>query len=66
MKVWRITCSESESYLILNSVEDVVREVTHLMGEMIWSKSVGEDIKLSLEEMDKKDYENLPEFDAWR
>lgn len=63
MKVWRI--SSFNNFIILNSIEDTVRELKHLMGEIEWSKDTEEVIKISLEDMDKKDYENLPEFDGW-
>lgn len=65
MKIWQITCSNSESFLILNSSEDVIREVSHLMGEMVGLKQVEESIKISLREMSKPDYENVPEFGGW-
>ncbi len=63
MNVWKI--SYFKVFMILDSIEDVIREVTNLMEEIKWSKGVGEEIKISFEEMSKKDYENLPEFDAW-
>lgn len=63
MKVWKI--SYSDIPMTLDSIEDVIREVTYLMEEIKWSEGVGEEIKISFEEMSKNDYENLPEFDAW-
>lgn len=63
MKVWKI--SYSKVFIILDTVEDIIRETTNLMKDIEWSKGAGEEIKISYEEMDKKDYENLPEFDAW-
>lgn len=65
MMVWKISFSNSKAFLILNSSEDVIREMNYLMGEMVWAKQAGEDIKLSLIEMSKQDYENLPEFGGW-
>ncbi len=63
MKVWRI--SSFNNFIILDSIEDTVRELKIVMGEVEWSQDTEEEIKISFEEMDKKDYENLPEFDGW-
>ena len=63
MKVWRI--SSVNNFIILDSIEDTVRELKIVMGEVEWSQDTEEEIKISFEEMDKKDYENLPEFDGW-